>query len=124
MVNASAQKTSKMTTEVAKKKQAMQSANESAEENFKYEYAVVTLEGKPGAYQMNMKSNEAKESKHTDPMLLKAQYKMNESGNMKTETEILGFLTDLGYELVTVIPLTGEREMGVKYYLRKKVQIK
>lgn len=129
LVNATAQKSSKMKTEAAKKSEAVQTAEakkaEEAKEkeNFKYEYAVVTLEGKPGAYHMNMKDDLAKEKKLSDPTLLKAQHKMQQSGGMQSEAEILNFLTDLGYELVTVIPLTGERGMGVKYYLRKKVKL-
>lgn len=123
LVNATAQKTSKMKTETAKKAEAVKSGEAAAKENFRYEYATVTLEGKPGAYQMNMKGDAAKENKLSDPTLLKAQHKMQQGGGMKTEAEILNFLTELEYELVTVIPLMGEREMGVKYYLRKKVHV-
>lgn len=123
LVNATAQKSSKIKTEAAKKSEAVQATEKEAKENFKYEYAVVTLEGKPGAYQMNMKDDLAKEKNLSDPTLLKAQHKMQQSGGMQSEAEILNFLTDMGYELVTVMPVTGERGMGVKYYLRKKVKL-
>ncbi|MCA1763484.1 MAG: hypothetical protein ABR574_05435 [Cryomorphaceae bacterium] len=124
LVSASAQEKSSMKTEADKKTEAKKADKSSDKENFRYQYAVAKVQGKPGAYQLNMDGDAKSQQKLSDPALLKAQSKMQNSGGMQTEDEILNFLTELGYELVTVVPLSMEEGKGVKYYLRKKVEIK
>ncbi len=107
-----------------KKTETKKAEESSAKENFRYQYAVAKIQGKPGAYHFEFEGGAKGQQENTDPALFKAQSKMQNGGGMQTEEGILNFLTELGYELVTVIPLSIEEGKGVKYYLRKKVEIR
>ncbi len=104
---------------------------ESKEVNYMWVYSVATVTDLGGKFEINFEESkggtrESKADSRTKMMIQtqEASKKMAGSPDMfSTETDILNFLAEMKYEVISIFPIPGKEGKVMKYYFKSKVEV-
>lgn len=130
---ANAQKTDKKDKSGIQVKETKTDEKETKEEEKSYIwiYSVATITDMGGKYDINFEEakNPTRESKTNarSAMMIQSKQvsqKMSSAQDMfLTETDILNFLADQNYEVISIVPVPGKEGKVMKYYFKSKVEV-
>ena len=106
-------------------------AAESKEKAYMWVYSVATVTDLDGKFEINFEESkgatrESKANSRTKMMIQtqETSKKMAGASDMfSTETDILNFLAEMNYEVMSVVAIPGKEGKLMKYYFKSKVEL-